>query len=261
MKLFAQWSRHWEKIEAKWRERVTPEDVVLLPGDHSWGMRLEDARRDLEWLEALPGHKVLSRGNHDYWWQGIGKIRKAFPGMTFLQNDATTFGSVGVCATRGWLLPSEGFSQAQDEKIYAGRSSGWAWLKVSCAGPTRVVMIHYPLLPHLATEFTACLRSRRGSVRPDISTAPTAPSFQACTECAAPVLCFVYFTLQTLDQLRVIRDCSLGLSGFQRPSPVDAQNRNSSVTWNQRHPGRQSTCPSRTKASGCRSTQEGDDPG
>jgi predicted phosphohydrolase len=157
-----QWSRHWEKIEAKWRERVTPEDVVLLPGDHSWGMRLEDARRDLEWLEALPGHKVLSRGNHDYWWQGIGKIRKAFPGMTFLQNDAATFGSVGVCATRGWLLPgSEGFSQAQDEKIYRREVErlGLALKALPAQVRTRVVMIHYPpLLPHLkATEFTACL--------------------------------------------------------------------------------------------------------
>ncbi len=158
----SQWTRHWERIEKNWRERVAPEDVVLLPGDHSWGMRLEDARVDLEWLAALPGHKVLSRGNHDYWWQGIGKIRKAFPEMTFLQNDAVTFGSVGVCGTRGWLLPgSEGFSEAQDEKIFRRELErlGLALKAIPARAQTRVAMIHYPpLLPHLKqTEFTRLL--------------------------------------------------------------------------------------------------------
>lgn len=159
-----QWNRHWEKVARSWRERVGPEDVVLLPGDHSWGMRLEDARVDLEWIQDLPGHKVLTRGNHDYWWEGIGRIRAAFPGMTFLQNDAVVFGDVGICGTRGWLLPgSEGFTESQDEKIFR-RELERLRLALAAFPPglrTRVAMLHYPpLLPHQRdTEFTRMLES------------------------------------------------------------------------------------------------------
>lgn len=165
MDLFgSQWSRHWEKVERNWREVVTDDDVVLMPGDHSWGMRLEDARPDLEWIQALPGRKVLTRGNHDYWWQSLNKIRQAFPAMTFLQNDAAVFGDVGVCGTRGWLLPgSEGFSEAQDEKIFK-REVERLRLALAAIPPDvrrKVAMLHYPpLLPYQKeSEFTRLLES------------------------------------------------------------------------------------------------------
>ncbi|MHB2020158.1 MAG: metallophosphoesterase, partial [Candidatus Xenobia bacterium] len=59
------WVRHWEKIEANWRHRVSEEDLVLVAGDHSWGLKLQDALPDLEFIARLPGRKVLSKGNHD----------------------------------------------------------------------------------------------------------------------------------------------------------------------------------------------------
>ena len=157
-----QWDHHWEKVERNWRHLVGPEDVVLLPGDHSWGMHLEDAHADLEWLCSLPGRKVLSRGNHDYWWQSIGRLRQAWPQLTFLQNDAAVFGRVGVCGTRGWNLPgSEGASEAQDEKIYLRELERLrlALKALPRSVETRVAMLHYPpLLPHhLKTGFTDLL--------------------------------------------------------------------------------------------------------
>jgi predicted phosphohydrolase len=161
----ARWERHWERIERSWRERIDQDDVVLIPGDHSWAMRLDEAEADLSWLAALPGHKVLIRGNHDYWWQSLGKIRSRFPGLTFLQNDAYTIGDVTICGSRGWNLPGRGFSDPEDEKIYKRELER---LRLSAQGlsptaPHRVAMLHYPpLLPQqMETDFTRILEEAR----------------------------------------------------------------------------------------------------
>lgn len=69
------WEGHWDKIRTDWRERVTGEDVVLIPGDISWAMQLEHARHDLEEIAELPGTKVMLRGNHDYWWSSLTRVR------------------------------------------------------------------------------------------------------------------------------------------------------------------------------------------
>lgn len=157
-----QWERHWEKVEENWRSRVSEEDAVLLPGDHSWGMRLEEARPDLEFLDSLPGRKVLIRGNHDYWWQNIGRLRRRFPGLTFVQNDAVALNGVGVCGTKGYLLPGpEGFADPHDEKLYERERER---LRLSLAAlpadaERRIAMLHYPpLLPRQRdTGFTELL--------------------------------------------------------------------------------------------------------
>ena len=95
------------------------DDVVLVPGDISWAMRLEDALPDLEDIAALPGEKVLLRGNHDYWWPSITRLRQALPPrMHALQNDALVVRGIVVAGTRGWITPgSHGFTP-QDDKIY-----------------------------------------------------------------------------------------------------------------------------------------------
>ena len=103
----AHWAGHFEKISEDWRARVKPEDVVLLPGDISWAMALTDARQDLEAIGALPGSKVLLRGNHDYWWSGIGRVRDILPpDMYAVQNDCLCLNDTLICGTRGWLLPA-----------------------------------------------------------------------------------------------------------------------------------------------------------
>ncbi len=101
------WDNHAEKLEARWRATVRGNDIVLMPGDISWAMRLEEAMPDLEWLAALPGRKVLLKGNHDYWWQSIKKLRaQALPGMYFIQNDALTLDGVTIGGTRLWDFPA-----------------------------------------------------------------------------------------------------------------------------------------------------------
>ena len=114
------WENHAAKIAANWRRVVGEEDLVIVAGDISWAMQLSGALADLDWLAALPGRKLLLRGNHDYWWSTITKVRAALPpGMAALQNDHYVFGEWAVCGSRGWLCPGEeGFDSEHDEKIY-----------------------------------------------------------------------------------------------------------------------------------------------
>ncbi|MBQ7455663.1 MAG: metallophosphoesterase [Clostridia bacterium] len=115
----AHWAGHWEKISADWRARVGEEDVVLIPGDISWAMRMEDALPDLAAIGALPGRKVLLRGNHDYWWGSISRLRDALaPGMYALQNDAVMIDGVAFCGSRGWTNP-QGSEEGEDARLYA----------------------------------------------------------------------------------------------------------------------------------------------
>lgn len=87
------WAGHPEAFFRGWRRTVADDDLVLVPGDISWAMSLEDALGDLRAIAALPGRKVLLRGNHDYWWPSVSKLRAALPeGMYALQNDALRFG-------------------------------------------------------------------------------------------------------------------------------------------------------------------------
>ncbi|HML48569.1 MAG TPA: metallophosphoesterase [Clostridia bacterium] len=109
------WERHFEKIAADWRARVTEADAVLLPGDISWAMYLQDALRDLQAIDELPGKKFLLRGNHDYWWNSLAKVRAALPkGMVALQNDAWRFGDVMICrgSPRRTRIRTRGFTGA-----------------------------------------------------------------------------------------------------------------------------------------------------
>ena len=115
----AHWEGHFEKIEQDWRSRVQPEDLVLVPGDLSWAMTLEEATPDLRRICALPGHKLLLRGNHDYWWSSLTRVRAMLPeGNWALQNDARMIGDAVFCGTRGWNVISETSTDAQNLKIY-----------------------------------------------------------------------------------------------------------------------------------------------
>ncbi|MDU2095696.1 MAG: metallophosphoesterase, partial [Negativicoccus succinicivorans] len=71
------WRNHRQKVETNWRTQVAPEDTVLIGGDVSWAMKLEEAAPDLDFIRALPGRKIILRGNHDYWWAGLAKMQRA----------------------------------------------------------------------------------------------------------------------------------------------------------------------------------------
>lgn len=143
------WENHFEKISADWRYKVSPDDLVLLPGDISWAMRLEDALPDLRSIGLLPGKKILLRGNHDYWWGSITRLRSSLPtGMYALQNDALVIGARVVCGTRGWLLPGETGLNAEDMRIYQREimrlHMSLAQAKKIAPDSPITVMLHYP---------------------------------------------------------------------------------------------------------------------
>ena len=116
----AVWENHWDEITADWKAKVQSDDVVLIAGDISWAMYLQDAVKDLELIGALPGTKILIRGNHDYWWSGISKVRAVLPEGTYcLQNDALKIGKYVFAGSRGWSVPETGAAQsAEDAKIF-----------------------------------------------------------------------------------------------------------------------------------------------
>lgn len=102
----AHWRAHHERIRASWLQTVTEADIVLLAGDLSWALRLPEAEADLAWVASLPGRKVLVKGNHDYWWSGLSKVRKAAgPGFHFLQNNAVILDGIGIAGARLWDYP------------------------------------------------------------------------------------------------------------------------------------------------------------
>ncbi len=151
-----QWDRHFLRIRDNWLRLVRDEDTVLIPGDISWAMQLEDAKEDLEEIGRLPGRKILCKGNHDYWWNSISRVRSILPpSMTALQHSAADLGEAAVCGTRGWLIPTgETPLDPQNEKIFR-REAERLRLALDtaaglAAGKPLIVMMHYP--PLLAAE-------------------------------------------------------------------------------------------------------------
>ncbi len=145
------WEGHFEKIKADWREKVTDEDVVLVAGDISWAMKLDGALEDLRSLAPLPGKKVFIRGNHDYWWNGITKLRDRAPApdFFFLQTDSVKLGEYVIVGSRGWTCPGSPDYTDRDQKLYLREAERFR-LAFGCAGAQRaegdktIALIHYP---------------------------------------------------------------------------------------------------------------------
>ena len=158
------WERHTERLVENWTRAVDPGDWVLVPGDISWALKLDDALVDLQLLDGLPGRKVLLKGNHDYWWTSRGKVEAVLPpSMLLLQNDCVDLGGgVGVVGTRGWTPPTAPHASTQDEKIYE-RELGRLELSLKSAVgrfDRLIAMLHYPPLyrGHGETGFVPLLR-------------------------------------------------------------------------------------------------------
>jgi len=141
------WDRHFERIADAWQTLVGEADVVLIPGDVSWALRLSDAEDDLNAIGRLNGQKALLRGNHDYWWNSLSKVRSMLPnGMYAVQNDHVHIGGIAFAGSRGWTVPgSVGFHTAEDERLYERELTR---LELSLAsvekGMPLIGMLHYP---------------------------------------------------------------------------------------------------------------------
>lgn len=106
------WVGHEEKIRNNWIENVKEDDLVILPGDFSWETYLEDTKLDFEYLNSLPGEKLLLKGNHDYWWTTVTAMRNFlkennFTNIDFLYNNSYEFENKIICGTRGWSIADE----------------------------------------------------------------------------------------------------------------------------------------------------------
>ncbi|MDI9216944.1 metallophosphoesterase [Clostridium tertium] len=143
----AKWLKHDEKIKENWIKKITDEDTVLIAGDISWSMRSDESKVDLDWIDALPGKKIISKGNHDYWWGGISKLNRMYENTKFLQNNFYTYDDYAICGSRGWILEGSDRFTEKDKKIFDREIIR---LKLSLdkakeAGYENiVVMIHYP---------------------------------------------------------------------------------------------------------------------
>jgi len=104
------WADHAQKMADSWRAAIAPEDLVLIPGDISWAMKLEEAVPDLQWIHELPGTKVLLKGNHDYWWGSLSKIAQVLPpSIHLIQNNAFHWKDVAIGGARLWDTPEYSF--------------------------------------------------------------------------------------------------------------------------------------------------------
>jgi len=149
------WIDHASKVEHAWRRSVRDEDVVLLPGDLTWAMKPQEARRDLEWLAALPGQKVLSKGNHDYWWPKTRrKLDALLPeGVFAVRKRPLTLRGVPIVAVRGGdFEPRDGepLEPVQARLEREERELERCLEQLAADPPGRVApvaMFHYPPFP------------------------------------------------------------------------------------------------------------------
>ena len=114
----ARWHDHAERLRENWCSIINEEDTVVIPGDISWGLKMHEAKYDLDWIDALPGRKIILKGNHDLWWNGINRMNKMYDSIYFLKNECCYAEGVYICGTRGWLTPDNDDYCPDDEKIY-----------------------------------------------------------------------------------------------------------------------------------------------
>ncbi len=159
------WTNHEEKIKQNWLEKVKPDDTVILPGDFSWATYLEDTKLDFEYLNNLPGKKILLKGNHDYWWTTLTSMRKFisdnnFENIDFLCNNSYLVEDKIIVGTRGWVL-----QDTEESRKMINRENERLKLSLKSAienfGEDKeiIVFMHYPplssknLLNNLHLEF------------------------------------------------------------------------------------------------------------
>ena len=161
-----EWADYSFKIQENWIKYISKEDLVLIPGDISWAKNLDKALIDLNWIDALPGTKLIIKGNHDYWWDSASKMKKVMPpSIFFLQNDAFNWNDVSIGGARLWDTAEFSFadyieykdnprenkkeppsSQEEDEKIFVRELERLklSLLKLNPEAKHKIALTHYP---------------------------------------------------------------------------------------------------------------------
>ncbi len=148
MDVFSGWNDYVQRLENNWRRLITDDDTVVIAGDISWAMKLEETLTDFRFIHSLPGKKLLLKGNHDYWWATKKKMDEFISvnhldSLSILFNNAFRVGEYAVCGTRGWFLENEA---PEDIKVL-NREVGRLKMSLEQAkklGGEPVVFLHYP---------------------------------------------------------------------------------------------------------------------
>ena len=146
MDIFPGWEGYLDKIKSNWLKLIKPEDTVVLVGDISWAIRLEDAKQDFAFLHELPGKKILLKGNHDYWWTTAKKMNQFFQdngldSLQILHNNTFEVEGVCICGSRSWMFD---VNEPHDEKVM-NRELGRLKASLDAAGDKeKLVFLHYP---------------------------------------------------------------------------------------------------------------------
>lgn len=146
------WINYMEKLKNEWESSVTGNDTVIIPGDISWATYLEQAYEDFKFIDSLQGMKIISKGNHDYWWTTLKKLEKYvedndFTTIKFMHNSNFETENTLICGTRGWNCPGEDNFSSEDRKIYLREVQR---LELSLKGSEKagnqeiITAMHYP---------------------------------------------------------------------------------------------------------------------
>lgn len=150
------WENHEEKIKNDWIEKVNDEDLIILPGDFSWAMNLEDTYLDFKYLNELPGKKILLKGNHDYWWTTLKKMREylqknKFNTIDFIYNNSYCYNNYIITGTRGWTLNDlEGSGKILNRELGRLEISLQEGIKKFGSDKKILVFMHYPPITNSA---------------------------------------------------------------------------------------------------------------
>ena len=141
------WRKHDEKLKAAF-SRLTDGDLTVLCGDLSWGMSLEETAPDFHFVDALPGKKIVLKGNHDYWWNTAAKIKRFFEqegikSIEILHNNAYSYGEYALCGTRGWFYEEEKGGE-HDAKIMRREIMRLDASLKAAGKKKKLVFLHYP---------------------------------------------------------------------------------------------------------------------
>ena len=151
MKIFGDiWDNYEEKLKQNWISKISNEDTILLPGDFSWGIDLEESLKDFEFINNLPGRKILLKGNHDYWWTTLKKMNKfiedhGFKNIEFLYNNAIESENHIIVGTRGWtFLENEENQKILARELLRLENSIQAGIKMYGDKKEIICIMHYP---------------------------------------------------------------------------------------------------------------------
>ncbi len=139
------WHEHYKKIKSDWDAKVNDEDTVILAGDSSWAMNLKEFEADMDFIMSLKGRKIFIKGNHDYWWSSLKKMKEKYPEADFLHNNSFVVENKVIVGTRGWDYFFDQEDDSTDNKIYFRECSR---LENSIATAPKdlekICVMHYP---------------------------------------------------------------------------------------------------------------------